>query len=274
MKLFGQTIHRSLSAYREAMGLKGVKWAERYEVSELLRAAYADATQLELQQIVGIFENGYGLQVFDAKNMYDLCRDWYGATSYPFEVKTQEQQFYSVKDGVIAKMSLNLEEFNLCLQNSKAIKFRADINAPKYVRWKKFLSCAFTCGDDILRIQQNINHWKKHGVFLDALNPTAQEDYQKVIEGKPQSPAAPTVEQKTEELVSKIDDVVNHPSHYTSGKVECIDCIESATMNLNGFEGFCTGNAIKYLYRWKMKGGKQDLSKAQWYIKKLLGETA
>ena len=30
---------------------------------------------------------------------------------------------------------------------------------------------------------------------------------------------------------------VEHPKHY-SGKIECIDCIESAVAELNGFEGF------------------------------------
>ena len=30
-------------------------------------------------------------------------------------------------------------------------------------------------------------------------------------------------------------DVVNHPSHY-AGKVECIDCLESATEGLEGIE--------------------------------------
>ena len=39
-------------------------------------------------------------------------------------------------------------------------------------------------------------------------------------------------------------DNVNSPSHY-QGKVECIDCIESATAGLNGIEAFCTGNGHK-----------------------------
>jgi len=64
-------------------------------------------------------------------------------------------------------------------------------------------------------------------------------------------------------------DVVNHPSHY-AGKVECIDCLESATEGLEGIEAVCTANAIKYLYRWKKKNGKQDLEKAIWYIKRLI----
>ena len=67
------------------------------------------------------------------------------------------------------------------------------------------------------------------------------------------------------------NDSIN-PNHYKQGKVECIDCIESATSNLTGFEGFCTGNAIKYLYRWKQKGGVTDLEKARWYLNRMLGE--
>lgn len=67
-----------------------------------------------------------------------------------------------------------------------------------------------------------------------------------------------------------MDDKVNHPSHYTSGKVECIDAIESATTGLQGIEAVCTANAIKYLWRWKKKNGVEDLQKAQWYISKLI----
>lgn len=66
-------------------------------------------------------------------------------------------------------------------------------------------------------------------------------------------------------------DNVDKPLHY-QGKVECIDCIESATEGLQGIEAFCTGNAIKYLYRWKKKNGVEDLKKAKWYIDKLLNE--
>ena len=68
----------------------------------------------------------------------------------------------------------------------------------------------------------------------------------------------------------KDEDMVNHPPHYNAGKVECIDAIEAATGSLTGIEAVCTGNAIKYLWRWKLKGGKQDLEKAQWYLQKLI----
>ena len=68
----------------------------------------------------------------------------------------------------------------------------------------------------------------------------------------------------------KMQDAVNHPSHYTNGKIECIDAIESAVTGLNGFESYCIGNAIKYLFRWKNKGGTVDLEKSVWYINKVL----
>ena len=67
-------------------------------------------------------------------------------------------------------------------------------------------------------------------------------------------------------------DVVNHPAHYTKGKIECIDAIEAATDGLTGFKGYCTGNIIKYLWRWHKKNGLEDLKKAEWYLKKLIAK--
>jgi hypothetical protein len=64
-------------------------------------------------------------------------------------------------------------------------------------------------------------------------------------------------------------DTIN-PSHYKQGDVECIDALESATVNLSGIDAVCTANAIKYLWRWKEKNGAVDLLKAKWYIDKLL----
>lgn len=67
-------------------------------------------------------------------------------------------------------------------------------------------------------------------------------------------------------------DNVNHPSHYTSGNIECIDALAAATSGLVGIEAVCTANAVKYLWRWKYKNGAEDLKKAQWYINRLLKE--
>lgn len=60
-------------------------------------------------------------------------------------------------------------------------------------------------------------------------------------------------------------DAVSHPSHYTQGGVECIDAIRAA-LGPEGFQAYCDGNVIKYLWRWKHKGGLEDLRKAQVYL--------
>lgn len=68
------------------------------------------------------------------------------------------------------------------------------------------------------------------------------------------------------------DEEVNHPPHYTTGAVECIDAIAAATTGLSGIEAVCTANIIKYTWRWKHKSGLVDLEKARWYLEKLIVE--
>ena len=63
-----------------------------------------------------------------------------------------------------------------------------------------------------------------------------------------------------------------NPAYYKRGRVECIDAIHAAVEDLTGLEAFCTGNAMKYLWRWKYKGGVEDLKKARWYIDRMIGE--
>jgi hypothetical protein len=63
---------------------------------------------------------------------------------------------------------------------------------------------------------------------------------------------------------------VDHPPHYTAGKIECIEAIEAATTGLEGLEAVCTANVIKYVWRWKKKNGLQDLEKAKWYLDRLI----
>jgi hypothetical protein len=65
-------------------------------------------------------------------------------------------------------------------------------------------------------------------------------------------------------------DSVNHPSHYTSGGIECIDCIKAALGE--NFIGFLMGNVIKYSYRYKDKNGIEDLRKARWYLDRAIKE--
>lgn len=65
-----------------------------------------------------------------------------------------------------------------------------------------------------------------------------------------------------------VDDPVNHPSHYTGGKVECIEAMERV-FGKEAVISFSILNAWKYLWRRKGKGNeKQDVKKALWYFDK------
>lgn len=76
--------------------------------------------------------------------------------------------------------------------------------------------------------------------------------YQIVEEAKPADPA----------------DNVNHPAHYTAGGIECIDAIQAA-LTPEEFRGYCKGNAIKYVWRERHKGGAESIAKADWYLKRM-----
>ncbi len=69
-----------------------------------------------------------------------------------------------------------------------------------------------------------------------------------------------------------VSDSVNHPSHYTHGKIETIDKIEDV-LGLEGFQAYCVGNAIKYLDRYKLKNGFEDIKKAKRYLEFYIEKT-
>tara|TARA_R110001592_G_scaffold69898_4_gene214391 strand:- start:1624 stop:1863 length:240 start_codon:yes stop_codon:yes gene_type:complete len=64
---------------------------------------------------------------------------------------------------------------------------------------------------------------------------------------------------------------VNHPSHYTYGKVECLDAIKSS-LSHDEFCGFLKAQCIKYLWRYKHKNGIEDLRKCDFYMQRLICE--
>ena len=67
-------------------------------------------------------------------------------------------------------------------------------------------------------------------------------------------------------------DGVNHPSHYTSGKVEVIDIIEDAVKDAPGtIVSGLQWQVLKYMLRmWLKDNPKKDAQKAQWYLNRLI----
>ena len=63
-----------------------------------------------------------------------------------------------------------------------------------------------------------------------------------------------------------MNDNVHAPAHYTAGDIETIDYIRDK-LSKEQFIGYCVGNVLKYVSRYRLKGGKEDLEKAQIYLK-------
>lgn len=64
-------------------------------------------------------------------------------------------------------------------------------------------------------------------------------------------------------------DMVNHPKHYTTGKIEVIKIMEDQ-LNPEEYRGYIKGQVIKYITREAHKNGLEDLKKAQWYLTRLI----
>ena len=62
--------------------------------------------------------------------------------------------------------------------------------------------------------------------------------------------------------IKTMNDKIN-PTYYRKG-IETTDYIVSHSMN------YLEGNIIKYVTRYKDKGGLEDLKKAEWYLARLI----
>jgi len=62
--------------------------------------------------------------------------------------------------------------------------------------------------------------------------------------------------------MSEAIDMVNKPPHYAGTRWEAIEIIEALGNQ------FRLGNALKYIFRHKMKNGEEDLKKARWYLER------
>ena len=76
--------------------------------------------------------------------------------------------------------------------------------------------------------------------------------------------------QKLRQALDDTHDTVNSPAHYAQqGQIECIEVLEQLARDGHDFRIL---NAIKYLWRYRHKGGVESLAKARWYIERVIND--
>lgn len=61
-----------------------------------------------------------------------------------------------------------------------------------------------------------------------------------------------------------------NPNYYKDRNIEVIDCIESIIGDKAPKEAFLVGQVVKYVSRYNVKNGVEDLWKADWYLQRLI----
>ena len=62
-----------------------------------------------------------------------------------------------------------------------------------------------------------------------------------------------------------VEDIINKPKHYIRGDIELIQA-QKASMTHDQLVGYLKGQIMKYTWRFDLKNGSEDLSKAQFYL--------
>ena len=129
----------------------------------------------------------------------------------------------------------------------------------KSIEIEKYCDSINDCSECAIR-NSNFTCYSLYDLFPEVI----EENYD-IIFGKES-------ETKEEKVEKKAEDMVNHPSHYTSGGVECIDAITAALSKYDDpVDAWLVGQVIKYLWRAPLKGKyDEDIKKAQFYLNRLV----
>ena len=180
----------------------------------------------------------------------NIVKRTYGEDTEIIDSYDESNDSYAEKVGRSIGKMLNADLVAFSPSNKKTRQFRLE------------RACCMSYGIEYVIIQEDIfereycvittAQFQNGGAAQRADNLLKQEDY------KPYEP-----------LLSE-NDPVNHPSHYTDGKFECID--EMVIMfGAKAVYYFCICNAYKYQCRAGKKDGnsaEQDLAKKDWYLTK------
>lgn len=200
-----------------------------------------------------------GYQNVDGDDVYALKRLETGDLMYSIAMyftainKRENQKNMKVGDSVVSKIDVSgIGLFMI----EEIYNYEGDLFIKVDGKWR--------FADDFVKIEPYL----EDKIISNSSCKTSKDNYSEVQEILEDMLTDIPVIQKLPTVDKVKIDAVN-PSHYRQGKIECIDAIESATVNKTGIEAVCTANVIKYLWRYEAKNGLVDAEKMLWYANKL-----
>lgn len=224
---------------------------------------YKEITMQELRDMVVLkrnepddanFENkvtGIKYFVSSAGDIYFWCGDWQKCHA-SFRI----EKLNSIKEDVMKEYLLKYNDQYTLVELSKE---DAESNperyieipdgSEKYIQGVKYPTrFGFVKGDKFWD-----GEWVDHVDLAHEYNVVWQREKESIIDKL---------------VVGEVDNV-NHPSHYASGGIECIDAMIAA-YGVEAVKAYCKCNAFKYQWRFDKKNGNEDILKAQWYQNKYM----
>lgn len=224
---------------------------QKYKAGDVLQCiatTFGNVEKLEVGNIYSVV----GIQIFDGNVLYAVI-DEAGKMYHAIDV------FNKIGDKIIGSTVLEQGTYVMCI--SEELK-----NVPLYGR-VQVLECKY--GFASMKVRTGIKEITVLKKFFTI--PTGSgiinTDNKLTI---PTLAKGGVIKEDTKMANTEIKKDAVNPNHYRTGKIECIEALESATVGKTGIEAVCTANIIKYLWRYENKNGVEDIKKAQWYLNKLL----
>ena len=122
------------------------------------------------------------------------------------------------------------------------------------------------------RAEAAMENFRRREPVADDYNAPTSHANQQETEFERTSSDEVALEKLSQRFCQALDDThdtVNSPAHYTTGDIECIEVLEQLAEDGHDFRIL---NAMKYLWRYRHKGGVESLAKARWYIERVIND--
>lgn len=179
---------------------------------------------------------------------------------------------------IVASLEKDSDLYYKIKNKEEAYLFSSTLNSNNYFNFMQEFVGLFENGKDCLSLYRGYDYEDYALVDENEALEIIKVKYEpaKTIKNPTYDDLKPLFNNTDPKDVEHVDlyDTVEKPKHYNVFEKETICTIKDLldnNDNYNGFESYCIGNSLKYIFRAGLKGDYyEDLEKARYYINKIL----